>query len=92
MKKYVKFILYVLLMLAECYNEYGEQGKAIELINQVRQRKSTNMPKPNSVPAGLKAETKNEVFERIVHEREVELACEGHQFSDLKRWGWLKKS
>lgn len=81
----------VLLMLAECYNENGEQGKAVELINQVRQRKSTNMPKLNSGPAWLKAETKAEVFERIVHERAVELACEGHRFGDLKRWGLAKE-
>lgn len=81
----------VLLMLAECYNENGEQGKAVELINQVRQRKSTNMPKLNSGPDWLKAETKDEVFERIVHERAVELACEGHRFSDLKRWGLAKE-
>lgn len=81
----------VLLMLAECYNENGEQGKAVELINQVRQRKSTNMPKLNSGPAWLKSETKAEVFERIVHERAVELACEGHRFGDLKRWGLAKE-
>ena len=30
---------------------------------------------------------KEEVFDRIVHERAVELAGEGHRFGDLKRWG-----
>lgn len=77
----------VLLMLAECYNEVERQDEAVELINQVRQRPSTDMPALNSGPAWLKASTKEEVFERIVHERAVELANEGHRFGDLKRWG-----
>lgn len=77
----------VLLMLAECYNEQaGKQDDAVALINQVRQRPSTNMPALNSGKAWLEARTKEEVFERIVHERAVELACEGHRFADLKRW------
>ena len=77
----------VLLMLAECYNETaGGQTKAVALINQIRQRPSTHMPALNSGPIYLKAETKPEVFKRIMHERAVELACEGHRFGDLKRW------
>ena len=78
----------VLLMLAECYNEMdGKQDDAVALINQVRQRPSTNMPALNSGPSWLEAHTKEEIFERIVQERAIELACEGHRFSDLKRWG-----
>ncbi|MDE6216388.1 RagB/SusD family nutrient uptake outer membrane protein [Bacteroides sp.] len=77
----------VLLMLAECYNEASRQDDAIALINQVRQRPSTNMPALNSGAAWLEAHSKEEVFERIMHERAVELACEGHRFSDLRRWG-----
>ena len=76
----------VLLMLAECYNEMDRQDEAVALINQVRQRPSTNMPALNSGPAWLEAHSKEEVFERIVQERAVELACEGHRFSDLRRW------
>ena len=53
----------------------------------MRQRPSTNMPALNSGPAWLEARTKEEVFERIDHERAIELACEGHRFSDLRRWG-----
>lgn len=77
----------VLLMLAECYNEANRQGDAVALINQIRQRPSTHMPALNSGPDYLKANTKEEVLNRIIHERAVELACEGHRFSDLRRWG-----
>ena len=78
----------VLLMLAECYNEMGRLDDAVSLINQVRAR--VHMPGINSGPSWLEASTKEEVFERIKHERAVELAIEGHRFSDLKRWGLLE--
>lgn len=80
----------VLLMLAECYNETGNQDGAVQLINQVRSRPSVNMPGINSGPDYLKATTKDEVFERIRHERAVELAAEGHSFNDMRRWGLLE--
>lgn len=81
----------VLLMLAECYNELEDQTSAVSMINQVRMRPSTNMPLLNSGPAWLEARSKQEVFDRIVRERAVELACEGHRFSDLRRWGLAKE-
>lgn len=77
----------ILLMLAECYNETNKQDEAVSLINQIRQRPSTNMPALNSGASYLEAHSKEAIFERIVHERAVELACEGHRFGDLKRWG-----
>lgn len=77
----------VLLMLAECYNETGRQAEAVTLINQVRSR--VGMPGLNSGPAWLSATTREELFVRIKHERAVELAAEGHRFSDLRRWGLL---
>lgn len=80
----------VLLMLAECYNELGDQEGAVRLINEVRARPSVNMPGLNSGPAWLKATTKEEVFERIRHERAVELAGEGLSFDDMRRWGLLE--
>lgn len=79
----------VLLMLAECYNETGKQTEAVALINQVRQRPSVNLPALNSGPAWLVATSKEQVFERIMQERAVELAGEGHRFSDLRRWKLL---
>ncbi|WP_080902901.1 RagB/SusD family nutrient uptake outer membrane protein [Parabacteroides sp. Marseille-P3160] len=80
----------VLLMLSEAYNELGQLDKAVVELNKVRQRSSTNMPALNSGSEWLKVTTKEEMFERIMHERAVELACEGHRFSDLKRWGLAK--
>jgi hypothetical protein len=53
-------------------------------------RARVDMPGLNSGPDYLKATSKAEVFERIKHERAVELAGEGHSFSDLKRWGLLE--
>lgn len=79
----------VLLMLAECYNENGKQANAVELINQVRTR--ANMPGLNSGPAYLAASSKEQVFERIKHERAIEFAAEGLRYNDLKRWGLLEK-
>ena len=78
----------VLLMLAECYNEMGRQADAVALINEVRAR--VDMPGINSGPDYLQATTHDEVFQRIKHEREVELAAEGHSFNDMKRWGLLE--
>lgn len=81
----------VLLMLAECENELGNLDDAVAYINEVRQRPSVNMPKINSGPEWLEARTKDAVFKRIRHERAVELAAEGHSFSDLKRWRLLEE-
>lgn len=78
----------VLLMLAECDNELGNIDEAVSLINQVRAR--SNMPGLNSGPEWLQATTKEEVFERIKHERAVEFAGEGLSFDDYKRWGLLE--
>lgn len=78
------------LMLAEAYNEAEQLDKAILEVNKVRQRASTNMPALNSGPEWLNVTNKEEMFMRIMHERAVELACEGHRFSDLKRWGLAK--
>ncbi len=78
----------VLLMQAECLNELGKQSEAVALINQVRSR--AGMPGLNSGPAYLAANSKDEVFNRIRHERAVELGCESHSYFDMKRWGLLK--
>lgn len=78
----------VLLMLAEAYNETGQEEKAITEINKIRERSS--MPGLNSGNAALAVSGKEQVMQRIIHERAVELAGEGHRYFDLKRWGLLK--
>lgn len=79
----------VLLMLAECDNEIdGKRDEAITYINMVRAR--SGMPAINNGDSWMEARTKEAVFERIKNERAVELALEGHRYSDLKRWGLLK--
>lgn len=74
----------VYLMLAECYNETGNQAKAVEYINMVRAR--VDMPGINSGPSYLAANSKEEVFQRIFRERAFELSNEGLRNSDLRRW------
>jgi hypothetical protein len=76
----VPFIRYryaeVLLNAAEAAFELGQPAEAAGYMNQVRTR------------AGLTIQlTATDIsFDRIVHERRVELAFEGHILYDLKRW------
>lgn len=66
----------VLLNAAEASFELGDKAKAAGYLNQVRQR------------AGFRKDlvAADVTFDRLVHERKVELAFEGHQLWDLKRW------
>ncbi len=79
----------VLLMLSEAYNEDNQLEKAVIELNKVRAR--VGMPGLNSGPAWLAVAGKAQMFERIVRERTSELAGEGHQFSDIRRWGIAKE-
>lgn len=76
----VAFIRYryaeVLLNAAEAAFELGKKGLAATYLNQVRNRAGLTTP--------LTAAEIN--FDRIVHERRVELAFEGHTLFDMKRW------
>jgi starch-binding outer membrane protein, SusD/RagB family len=77
----VNFIRYryaeVLLNAAEASAELGDYATASTYINQVRARAGLNTPLVLT-PANY--------FDRIVHERRVELAFEGHTLFDMKRW------
>ena len=73
----------VLLMYAEAANELDMLDAARDNVNRVRQRASVNMP----VLTEADTDTKEKMFEAIVHERHVELNLEYHRFNDLRRWG-----
>jgi hypothetical protein len=66
----------VLLNAAEAAFELGNPGEAVGYINQLRDRAGFTTP--------LTAGQLN--FDRIVNERRVELAFEGHYIFDRKRW------
>lgn len=66
----------VLLNLAEAEFELGNKDSAAIFLNKVRERAGLTTPLTAS---GI-------TFDRIVHERRVELAFEGHELFDNKRW------
>lgn len=76
----VAFIRYrfgeVLLNAAEASFELGDNATAATYLNMVRARGGLTTP----LTAG------DITFDRIVHERKVELAFEGLYFYDMKRW------
>lgn len=70
----------VLLNFAEAQNEVtGPNQDIYDAINKIRAVHGGLPPLPNGL-------TKSQIFERIVQERKVELAFEGHRFWDLRRW------
>lgn len=76
----------VLLMLAEAYNENGQLDKAAIELNKVRAR--VGLPGVNEAGKDwMKASSKDEMTQRIRHERAVEFPLEGSRFFDLIRWG-----
>jgi hypothetical protein len=76
----IPFIRYryaeVLLNAAEAAFELGQLPEAAGYMNQVRARAGLTIP---LTPAEI-------TFDRIVHERRIELAFEGHILYDKKRW------
>jgi hypothetical protein len=73
----------VILMAAEASVMLGQNDKALNYINQIRTRARLCGPDGNTVPANL---TGTVTLENIIHERRVELYCEGHRYFDLVRW------
>jgi hypothetical protein len=70
-------------MYAEAANEIGKIEEARNAVNQVRERPTVDMPDLTVDETN----TKEKMFQAIVHERRVELALEYHRFNDLRRWG-----
>lgn len=71
-----------LLISAECENELGNGGKAVQIINQIRSR------------AGLddfSSSDKNAIWEEIFTQRRLELAFENERWFDIQRSGKAKK-
>jgi len=66
----------VYLNAAEAAFELGNKTKAAAYMNVVRARAGLVIPLADA----------DITFDRIVHERKVELAFEGHQLWDMKRW------
>jgi hypothetical protein len=70
------------LFAAEAAYMLNDQGKALEYVNQVRERARMCGGTGYTVPAPLASIT----FDDIIKERSLELGCEGHRFWDLVRW------
>lgn len=68
----------VLLNYAEAKYFLGDEETCREYINKIRSRPSVEMPPITS--SGL------ELFEKLKHERKIELFLEGHRFFDVRRW------
>jgi hypothetical protein len=77
----------VLLMYAECQNELDNRGECAKNIQRVRNR--ANLPDREAEFAAL---SKEQMRDRIAHERALEFALEGHRFDDIRRWGWLQNA
>lgn len=74
------------LMYAEAQNEVAGPDASVYLqVNEVRARPGVNLP---ALPAGL---TRDQMRDRIRHERRVEFAMEGLRYFDLRRWGIAKQ-
>ena len=79
----------ILLMQAEVKNELDKPQEAIDLLNQVRARPSVDMPlydTPEMDGRGFPVGTKDQIFDAIMHEREVELNGEQIRNRDIRRW------
>jgi len=74
----------ILLMLAECENELGNQGAAVDYLNMVRDRPDVSMP--HYPTAQFPTGTKDQVTKAIMHEKTVELGDEEIRNRDILRW------
>jgi len=66
----------IYLNAAEAAFELGNNAKAATYMNKVRERAGLIIPLTEA----------DITFDRVVHERKVELAFEGHELWDMKRW------
>jgi hypothetical protein len=66
------------LLKAEALNETGNIGGAVALVNEIRTRAGLT---------DISASSKEDLRTKILNERRLELAFEGHRFDDLVRMG-----
>ena len=69
---------------AELKRDGGSISEAVAYMNEVRARASVNMP-PYPTPE-YPVGNFDEAFAALIHERQTELAFEGHRLVDLIRW------
>jgi hypothetical protein len=74
----------VKLAVAEAYLATGNQAKALEQVNDIRER--ARMSTEDGTEAAVPADLASVTMDDIMHERFVELAAEGHRWTDLRRW------
>jgi hypothetical protein len=87
-QSYINYIVLryadILLMYAEAQNEaVGADPSVYGAIDAVRER--AGMP---DIPEGLSQDAMREV---IRHERQIEFACEGYYYNDIRRWKTAEK-
>ncbi|HTH56178.1 MAG TPA: RagB/SusD family nutrient uptake outer membrane protein [Cyclobacteriaceae bacterium] len=75
----------ILLMLAEAYNQTGDDASAQAMLNQVRARARNTGSNSNALPDVTASGAL--LFQAIKDERRWEFAMEGYRFYDLVRWG-----
>jgi len=68
----------IILLKAEALNETGDLGGSVVLVNQIRNR--AGLP-------DISASTKEDLRNKILNERRMELAFEAQRFDDLVRMG-----
>lgn len=76
----------ILLLKAEAYLQTGNNGDALDLVNQIRERARNSVPDTVNTPSDEPADLSSITMADIMDERLRELACEGHRWPDLKRW------
>ena len=74
----------VLLMLAECEMELGNNAGAVAYLNQIRARASVNMPPYPT--AQFPVSSKADVVKALMHEKMVEMVNEEVRNIDILRW------
>lgn len=65
------------LTYAEAQYHLGNFDVAVDYVNEIRQRPGVNMPEINA---------SGDLFEKIKHERTIELAFESNRWYDARRW------